>query len=76
MQDILPSLGLSILMGVAVYVAGLLRFSDWQKLLIQVSIGGVIYVLFAKAFKMESYRYLVTSIKEVYISKSDHKELS
>lgn len=62
--DIMPSMGLSILMCIAVY---LLRFvlpgGPWARLAMQVGAGAMIYAGAAWAFKMESFTYLLGAVR-------------
>ena len=54
--DVLPSLGLTGLMGVAVYAAGLLPFPNhWSMLLGQVAVGIVTYVALCRAFRLTAF---------------------
>lgn len=58
-MDIMPSMGLSVLMCIVVY---LLQFvlpgGPWAKLFLQIGAGAVVYGGAAWAFKMESFTYL------------------
>lgn len=58
--DIMPSMGLSVLMCIVVY---LLQFvlpgGPWARLLMQVGAGALLYAGAAWAFKMESFTYLL-----------------
>lgn len=65
LKDILPALALSLAMGVTVYMIGFLRLSLLQLLLIQIPAGILIYITLAKLFRMESWDYIVVSIKEM-----------
>lgn len=78
-KDILPAFILSILMGVIVY--GLGRILNIQLaislklfifLIIQVIVGGIIYVGLAYVFKLESLTYLINLVKrKLHISWGD-----
>lgn len=63
-KDILPPLLLSLAMGVCVYCVEFLKLNDWLTLLIQIPLGIAIYLGGSVIFKMESYRYLIGTIKE------------
>jgi hypothetical protein len=67
--DIMPASLISALMGVMVYSISLLNISSWQILVLQVMAGIVIYIGLAKMFKIESYNYLVTTIKQLIIDR-------
>lgn len=64
-RDVLPSLLLSLLMGVIVYTITLLEMSALLTLISQVLIGIAIYVSLAKVFKLECYSYLILALKEL-----------
>ncbi len=54
--DLLPYLTASLVMGVAVYVAGLLQFSNlWALLLAQIAIGIVVYAGYCRAFRLKAF---------------------
>ncbi|MDU5107881.1 lipopolysaccharide biosynthesis protein, partial [Clostridium sp.] len=57
-KDIMPSLILAIIMGIASYSILLFKLSPYITLLIQVSLGAVVYISLAKLFKLECYQYL------------------
>ena len=64
MKDILPSIILATGMGVCVYLIQYLGLNDFITLLIQVPLGAIIYVLFSKLFKIDTYSYLINIIKQ------------
>ncbi len=63
--DIMPSLMISLVMGAIVYSINFLSMLAWQILVLQVVSGSVIYILLAKMFKIESFSYLVATIKQL-----------
>lgn len=63
MKDILPTLIISVIMGVSVYCINFLNFSSWLSLLIEVPIGIVIYIGLAKIFKIDSLPYVINVAK-------------
>jgi O-antigen/teichoic acid export membrane protein len=65
-KDIMPSLVLSIIMGAAVYSINFLVLYNWLTLLLQIIIGLVLYIGMAYLFKLECFRYLVDSMKELF----------
>lgn len=65
-SDVLPSLALSAMMGIVVYAFNLLKIAIWRKLLIQVFIGTVVYILIAYLFKNESLFYLLNIMRDIY----------
>lgn len=69
-KDILPSLILSIGMGLIVYCILFLNLSPYLTLLIQVFTGAIVYIGLAKLFKLECYEYLFFTIKEILVKKN------
>lgn len=65
-KDIMPSLIISLIMGIVVYNFKWFYISAWLTLIIQVCIGGILYIGMAKIFKLECYTYLVTTLKSVF----------
>lgn len=63
--DIMPSLLISLIMGGVVYSFNFLSFFTWQILIIQIVSGSIIYILLAKIFKIESFTYLVGTLKQL-----------
>ena len=58
MRDLLPTLGLTLAMGVAVYALGLLPLSDLSLLLVQVAGGVAVYGALSALLKVENYTYI------------------
>ena len=67
-KDILPYLGLSVLMGAPVYAMNYLYLSlGWNMYLVlamQIVIGVALYVGLSMLFKLEIFKYLLNTIKE------------
>ena len=64
-RDIMPSLLISLGMGAIVYTFKFLNITTWQLLMLQILAGAILYIGFAKAFKIESFRYLVATTREL-----------
>ena len=62
-KDIFPSFALAILMGILVFPLQYLSLDTWVCLIIQIVAGAVIYILLSKLFKLESFSYLLSTIK-------------
>lgn len=62
-KDILPSMGISIIMGICAYSMQFVISNSLICLVVQVVIGAVVYVGLAKLFRMESFSYLVDIAK-------------
>lgn len=67
--DIIPSFLIALMMGVIVYTFNYLNIVKWQMLMLQVCAGIIIYLGLSKAFKIESFGYLITTIKQVIKSR-------
>ena len=69
-KDILPSLGLSLFMGVMVYFILFLGLSPLVTMGIQILLGIIIYVGLAYLFKLECFTYLVQTILSLFKKKN------
>lgn len=65
LMDIMPSFFIALIMGGVVYTFNYLSISEWQILMLQVCAGIAIYIGLAKIFKIESFGYLITTIKQL-----------
>lgn len=63
--DIMPSLLLSLVMGGAVYSISLLELNNWIMITLQVIVGATLYIGLAYIFKLECFRYLVNTSKNL-----------
>lgn len=61
-QDVIPSLLIALVMAVPVFMLNCLVINIYIKMVIQVLVGVIIYLLLAKVFKMKAYNYLKNSI--------------
>lgn len=68
-MDIFPSLMIALIMGGVIYWFNYLDINDWQLLLVQITSGMVIYAGLAKIFKLESFRYLTVTLKQLLVAK-------
>lgn len=64
-KDIIPSLLLSIVMGILVYSINWFRIPETQTIIVQVLVGVILYGGLAKVFKLDSYTYLKTTGKQL-----------
>ena len=69
-NDIMPSLLLSLVMGAVVYGFKLLGLSAPITLVIQVCVGVILYVGLAWIFKLECFRYLLSTLKDIFLSRN------
>ena len=65
MKDIMPSIALAIFMGIIVYLIGLIKLPIIISLIIQIIVGGVIYIAGAKILKIDSLYYLLELLKSI-----------
>ena len=63
--DIMPAIMASSLMGIAVWLVGFLPLNTVLLLLLQVFFGMLVYVLISVLFKMDSFCYIIKTIKEI-----------
>lgn len=62
-KDILPAIGVSILMGIPVYLMNYLPISSVIILVLQILAGMALYIAFSAVFKMDSFLFLWGFIK-------------
>ena len=62
-KDMLPQIGLSLLMGAVVYSVQFIGLNDILTLLIQVPVGVIIYIVLSKIFHIDSFEYLIHIVK-------------
>jgi len=67
--DIRPSFLLSLVMGIVVYCIKFMALTVWITLIIQIIWGIVLYIGLAYIFKLECFRYLLDTIKELFTDK-------
>lgn len=63
MLDIIPALGISIVMGVIVYLCSYMTLPTIVILIIQVIVGVTIYVCLSYILRLDSYMYLIGVVK-------------
>jgi teichuronic acid exporter len=68
-NDIMPSLLLSLVMGVVVYSFKWLGLPVMITLIVQVCVGVILYVGMARMFKLECFKYLLVTCNDIFISK-------
>ena len=64
LKDIVPSMVLSLFMASIIRFVTLLPINDLLQIIIQVIVGGVLYLGMGRLFKLECYRYVVDTVKE------------
>jgi O-antigen/teichoic acid export membrane protein len=68
-KDIIPSLLLSLIMGLSIYSINWLEMNVWPTLIAQICIGIVLYMGMAWIFKLECFRYLISTSRGIFIDK-------
>ena len=63
--DLLPFIGISAFMGVVVYLIGLIQMPVYLNLSIQVIVGGVVYFLISKLFKIDTLDECINTVKVI-----------
>lgn len=63
--DILPSLLISLIMGIMIYQLSYLVKGNLLLIIAQIIFGGVSYIILATIFKLECYKYLLSTIREI-----------
>jgi len=69
LKDIMPSILLAIAMGIIVYIFNFLNVHIVLKLIIQVLVGIVVYIVGAKIIKIDSFGYILDYIKQMFFKK-------
>lgn len=65
LKDILPGILLALGMGVCVYFIGYIQMPFVLTLILQISVGGVIYVGMSRILKLDSFEYLWNVVKNI-----------
>jgi teichuronic acid exporter len=68
-KDILPSLMLSLIMGIVIFCINFIGMGIFVTLIIQIIIGVTIYFAMAWFFKLECFTYLLTTFFDIFISR-------
>ena len=69
LQDIIPSLVISIIMGVIVYSIKLVHMNILLTLIIQIIVGISVYITISYIFKLECFYYLINIMKDLLNNK-------
>lgn len=75
-KDMFPSIGLSVLMGVPVYLMNYLPINSIIILCLQVVTGIALYIILSIIFKVDSFKFLWDFIKDIFKSKVKNKNKS
>ena len=66
LKDIIPTILLAVVMGIAIYFVEYLGLADILTLLIQVILGAAIYIAGSKILKLDSLPYFITLLKKLF----------
>lgn len=69
-RDILPSILLAVLMGICVWPIELLGLQPSITLIVQVTLGAIIYIGISRLFRLDSFQYLWGTLKQIVGKKS------
>lgn len=64
-KDIIPNLIIALIMGVLIYLIQYIGLNDWLTLLLQILVGGMIYILLSIVTRNPSFIY----IKDIFLKK-------
>lgn len=73
-KDLLPAIGLSVVMGVPVYLMNYISLNIYALLCLQILAGISIYVAASIVFKSESFRFVLTYLKKLFEKRALKKE--
>ena len=62
-KDMMPSILLSLIMSVVIYPISFVINNSLLLIIVQVLIGGMIYILLSRIFRLESFMYIINMIK-------------
>ena len=65
LKDFLPSFIVSIFMAACVWSLKFISLPTSILLLLQISLGFILYIIFSKVFKLETFNYLIDTVKGV-----------
>ena len=71
LKDMLPQIGLSLIMGGIVYCITLLKFSNWVTLFLQIASGAFVYIVLSRSFRVDSYTYILEIIKRFIVQRKN-----
>lgn len=69
MKDILPGVLLAVIMGALIFPVQFLGLPDIVTICIQIPLGAAIYIAGAKLFKLDSFSYLINTVKGLFRKK-------
>lgn len=73
-RDFAPSIVLAMVMGICIYLLGFIPFSTIVILLLQIIVGGGIYIGISAVLKLEEFEYLMGIVNTIKQKKEINKE--
>lgn len=74
-KTLIPSLIVSVIMGISIYLLNYLTISRISILILQFILGIIVYILLSSIFKLDSFYYLLDLVKNLFINKQHKKAL-
>lgn len=71
LKDMFPQIALSLIMGVVIYLIKFIGLSSLLTLILQMLVGIILYVIGSKIFKIDSFEYIMTTIKSLLFRKRE-----
>lgn len=65
-KDMLPQIGLSLVMGAIVYCIQFIGLNNILTLTIQILVGIIVYIIGSKLLKIDSFEYLISTVKDLF----------
>jgi len=75
LKDIIPSLLLALIMGIVIYPIHWFGLTDILTIIIQITIGIVLYIALAKLYKLECFTYLVQTMRDMLKHKGEKETI-
>lgn len=64
LEDVCPAVLFSAIMGIAVYMMSFINLNKVLVLIIQIIVGGIIYIVLSRNFKLNAYEYMMAMVKK------------
>ena len=74
LKDILPSILIAVFMACVVSLLNLITMNSLIRLVVQILIGALIYIGLSYLFKIESFSYMISIIKDYKRKKQENKD--
>lgn len=74
MRDILPNIGLALIMGIVVWTINFLKMNDLITLIVQIMVGVVVYIGLSVITKNEDFKYVYKIVKKLIFERRKYKK--